>query len=83
MAGFRWFQVVPGWYQVVLAGFSWFQVVPYFSKYEGKTQFYLIRYKNGCLVVSDHFHIFTQSIKFYTFYYHVLMFEKYDLSNGQ
>ena len=27
MAGFRWFQVFPGWFQLVLAGFNWFQMV--------------------------------------------------------
>ena len=39
---------------------------------QGKTPFYSIHYKNGCLTVSNLFHMFTQSIKFYTFYYHVL-----------
>ena len=34
------------------------------------TQF--IQYKKSCLAVSDLFHMFTQSIKFYTFHYHVL-----------
>ena len=33
---------------------------------------YSIQYKNGCLANSDLFHMFTQSIKFYTFYHHVL-----------
>ena len=37
-----------------------------------KTKFYSNQYKNGCLAASDLFHVFTQSIKFYTFYYHVL-----------
>ena len=36
-----------------------------------KLCFYSIQYKNGCLAASDFFHIFTQSIKFYTFYYQV------------
>ena len=38
-------------------------------------------YKNGCLTVSDLSHMLSQSIKSYTFHYHVLrvkMFEKYD-----
>ena len=30
------------------------------------------QYKNGCLAASDLFHMIKQSIKFYTFYYHVL-----------
>ena len=47
---------------------------------------YSIRYKNGCLATSDLFHMFTQSVKFYIFHYHVLrvqMFEKCDISNIQ
>ena len=50
----------------------------------GKTVFYSIQYKNGCLAASDLFRMFTQSIKFYTFHYHVLrvqIFEKCDSSN--
>ena len=39
---------------------------------QGKTVFYTIQYKNGCLASSDPFHVFTQLIKFYTFHYHVL-----------
>ena len=39
---------------------------------QGKTRFYLIQYKNDCLAASNLFHMFTQWIKFYTFYYHVL-----------
>ena len=31
--------------------------------------FYSIQYKNGCLAASELFHMFTQSVKFYTFYY--------------
>ena len=44
MAGFRWFQVVSWWFQVVSfgfrwlqmvsGGFRWFKVVPRFSKYK-------------------------------------------------
>ena len=34
--------------------------------------FYSIQYKNGYLAASSLFHMFTQAIKFYTFYYHVL-----------
>ena len=40
--------------------------------------------KNDCLTASDLFHMFTQSIKFYTFHYRVLrvqMFEKCNSSN--
>ena len=45
----------------------------YSSRYsQGKTMFYSVYYKNDCLAASDLFHMFTQSIKFYTFYYHVL-----------
>ena len=36
------------------------------------TVLYSIQYKNGCLAASNLFHLFTQSIKFYTFHYHVL-----------
>ena len=32
----------------------------------GKSVFYSIQNKNACLAASDLFHIFTQSIKFYT-----------------
>ena len=45
-----------------------------------------IQYKNGWLATSDLFYMFTQSIKFYTFYYQILrvqMFEKRDPSNRQ
>ena len=28
--------------------------------------------QNVCVAASDHFHMFTQSIEFYRFYYHVL-----------
>ena len=31
--------------------------------------FHSIQYKNGCLHASDLFHMFTQSVKFYTFHY--------------
>ena len=34
--------------------------------------FYSVQYKNGCFAAPDFFHMFTQSIKFYTFHYHVL-----------
>ena len=34
--------------------------------------FYSIQYKNGWSAASDLFHMFTESIKFYTFYYHTL-----------
>ena len=33
---------------------------------------YSIQYKNGCLAASDLFYMFTRSIKFYTFDYHIL-----------
>ena len=39
MAGFRWVQVVSGWFQMVSGGFPWFQVVPRFSKYEKQPVF--------------------------------------------
>ena len=38
----------------------------------GRIVFYSIHYKNGCLAAADLFHMFTQSIKFYAFHYHVL-----------
>lgn len=38
----------------------------------GKIVFYSVQYKNVCLAVSDLFHIMTQSIKLYTYHYHVL-----------
>ena len=42
-------------------------------RYEvGKSVFYPIQYKNGCLAASDPFHMFTQLIKFYAFHYHLL-----------
>ena len=37
---------------------------------QGKTIFYSIQYRSGWLAASDLFYMFTQSIKFYTFYYH-------------
>ena len=49
-----------------------------------KTVFYSFHYKNGYLAASDLFHISKESIKFYTFHYHILrvqMFEKCDSSN--
>ena len=36
--GFRWFQVVSGWFQLVSAGFGWFQFVSCFSKYANETK---------------------------------------------
>ena len=42
-------------------------------RYEvGKSVFYPIQYKNGCLAASDPFHMFIQLIKFYAFHYHLL-----------
>ena len=41
-----------------------------FTKCLNKTLFYSIQYKNGCFWLFSY--VFTQSIKFYTFYYHVL-----------
>ena len=38
----------------------------------GKTVFYSSQYKNGCLAGSEFFHMFTQSIKVYKFYYLLL-----------
>ena len=50
-----------------------------------KTAFYSIQYKTGCLAASKILHMFTKSIKFCTFYYHVLksMFEKCDSLNKE
>ena len=36
-----------------------------------KIVLYSVQYKNGHFATSDIFRMFTQSIKFYTFYYHV------------
>ena len=49
------------------AGWRWMHVL------QGKTMFYSVQYKNGCLAAYDLFRVFTQSIKFYTFHYHVQM----------
>ena len=43
----------------------------YNDTHREKKLFYSIQYKNGCLALSDLFHMFTQSIKFSTFYYPV------------
>ena len=47
------------------------------------------QYRNGCLAASEFFHMFTQSIKFHTFRYHVLkstrfknMIHQIDSKNG-
>ena len=34
--------------------------------------FYSIWYNSGCLGVSDLFHVFSQSVKFYALHYHIL-----------
>ena len=47
---------------------------------QGKTVFYLIQFKNGCLAVF--FHMLTQSVRFYTIQ-RVQMFEKDYSSNRQ
>ena len=44
--------------------------LPFYRYSQGKTIFYSIQYKNGWLAASDLFYMFTQSVKFYTFYYH-------------
>ena len=31
-----------------------------------------VQHKNGCLATSDLFHMFKQSVKLYTFHYHIL-----------
>ena len=38
---------------------------------QAKIVFYSIQYRNDCLDASDLFHMFTQSIKLYIFYYHI------------
>ena len=56
------------------------------NTHRGKTVFYSVQYKNGCLAASDLFDLFKQSTKFYTIYYNVLrvqMFENCDSSNRQ
>ena len=55
----------------------------YFNDTRRKKQFST---RNGWLAASGLFHIFTQSIKFYTFHFYVLrvqMFEKCDSSSRQ
>lgn len=52
--------------------------------FTGKTVFYSVHYKNGCLAASELIHMFEQSIKFYAFHYHILKrFIKCDSSNGR
>ena len=46
-----------------------------------RLMFHSIQYRNDWLAAYDLFHMFTQSIKFYTFHYQ--MFEKCDSSNRQ
>ena len=41
-----------------------------------KLVFHSIHYWNGWLAASDLFYMFTQSVKFYTFYYHTYMIMK-------
>ena len=48
--------------------------------YHGFTQFST---RNGRLAASDLFHMFTQSIKFYTFHYHVLKVQSCILHNDE
>ena len=38
----------------------------------GKNCVFSIQYKNSCLAASDLFHMFTQSMKFFTFHDHIL-----------
>ena len=54
----------------------------------GREKLYFTQFspRNGWLAASGLFHIFTQSIKFYTFHFYVLrvqMFEKCDSSSRQ
>ena len=50
-----------------------FSTKKYSQRYSpGKTIFYSIQYKNGYLATSVPFHILTESVKLYTFHYHVL-----------
>ena len=49
-----------------------FQKVVVLTILTGKNCFYSIQYKNVCLAASDLFNMFTQSIKFFAFHYHVL-----------
>ena len=78
-----WFPSLPPWFPTFSAfqpwlpafpsfplSVSWFPI-PAFTE-SGKTVFYSVKYKSGCLAASYLFHMFTQSIKFYTFHYHVL-----------
>ena len=53
---------------------------------ESRIHFYSLQYKKSFLAASDLYHMFTQSIRFYIFYYHLLKvqwFEKCDSSNRQ
>ena len=83
------FSMKPADYEHVFMSILYVSQYPVFliTRYsQGKTVFYSVQYKNGCLAASGLFHIFTQSIKFYIFHYHVLrvqMFEKCDSSNRQ
>ena len=45
--------------------------------------FHSVQYRNGWLAASDLFHMFTQSIKFYTFHYQYRCLRKCDSSNRQ
>ena len=50
-----------------------FSTKKYSQRYsQGKTMFYSFQYKNGYLTAFVPFHIFTESVKFSTFHYHIL-----------
>ena len=51
---------------------SYQKYVTFNDTYRENLCLYSIQYKNGCVAASDFFHMFTQSIKFYTFYNHII-----------
>ena len=73
-------------FNIFLTKFSKTGLFTWFNDTHREKLFYSIQYNNGSLAASDVVQMFTQSIKLYTFCYHVLreqMFEKCDSSNRQ
>ena len=52
--------------------FTRFVICFIFNDTHREELFYSIHYKNGCVAASDLFHMLTQSIKLYTFHYHII-----------
>ena len=58
MAGFRWPQIVSGWFQVVSDGFSWFQVVSCISIYENQDGVVILIFQDkNCIQENVKWHI--------------------------